>query len=577
MRIVYLFVLILFTISNIYGQSAVKLSSEKVKIGGNVYYVHTVQKKETLYSLSKAYNVQQEEIIEHNQSAVSGLKMGTILYIPVKSSGTATNAPAKGDQPTDKKDKRQADKKIRKHTVKWYEDITDISEKYSVSVEAIMAFNNLKSSKLKPRQILLIPESMPSDATPAEITTSSDNLFSTVVTDTLSRRSDDNIVPALEIVPGNVTNSDANSKLKYRNNGEQVEIAYILPLNSIDTNNINTNFMDFYAGSMLAANDMKRDGFPVKINVYDQSEYTPLHKLIDAPGFSNNQLLIGPARAKIIKEFTGYSQNAEIPLVSPLDNSAETFADTNPYFIQMPANTLSQMENTIELLNNYRIKDSVSTILLVYEKGNVSDSIYVDNAKKLLQERGIEYTPISYGILDGREIYTTILASVDTLSTKPHIALVPSNSEAFVSDVVRNLDLCRKPGAIITLFGFPKWRNFETINVEMFHNMNLHISLPYFVDYTNEDVKRFLLQYRALYNTEPTPYAFQGYDITKYLLEQMEKYGNSFIHQDNPAAASMLQSDFRLRKDDCNERSGLKNRATRNIRYNPDFTISVVK
>ena len=577
MRIVYLFVLILFTISNIYGQSAVKLSSEKVKIGGNVYYVHTVQKKETLYSLSKAYNVQQEEIIEHNQSAVSGLKMGTILYIPVKSSGTATNAPAKGDQPTDKKDKRQADKKIRKHTVKWYEDITDISEKYSVSVEAIMAFNNLKSSKLKPRQILLIPESMPSDATPAEITTSSDNLFSTVVNDTLSRRSADNIVPALEIVPGNVTNSDANSKLKYRNNGEQVEIAYILPLNSIDTNNINTNFMDFYAGSMLAANDMKSDGFPVKINVYDQSEYTPLHKLIDAPGFSNNQLLIGPARAKIIKEFTGYSQNAEIPLVSPLDNSAETFADTNPYFIQMPANTLSQMENTIELLNNYRIKDSVSTILLVYEKGNVSDSIYVDNAKKLLQERGIEYTPISYGILDGREIYTTILASVDTLSTKPHIALVPSNSEAFVSDVVRNLDLCRKPGAIITLFGFPKWRNFETINVEMFHNMNLHISLPYFVDYTNEDVKRFLLQYRALYNTEPTPYAFQGYDITKYLLEQMEKYGNSFIHQDNPAAASMLQSDFRLRKDDCNERSGLKNRATRNIRYNPDFTISVVK
>lgn len=577
MRIVYLFVLILFTISNIYGQSAVKLSSEKVKIGGNVYYVHTVQKKETLYSLSKAYNVQQEEIIEHNQSAVSGLKMGTILYIPVKSSGTATNAPAKGDQPTDKKDKRQADKKIRKHTVKWYEDITDISEKYSVSVEAIMAFNNLKSSKLKPRQIILIPESMPSDATPAEIVTSSDNLFSTVVNDTLSRRSDDNIVPALEIVPGNVTNSDANSKLKYRNNGEQVEIAYILPLNSIDTNNINTNFMDFYAGSMLAANDMKSDGFPVKINVYDQSEYTPLHKLIDAPGFSNNQLLIGPARAKIIKEFTGYSQNAEIPLVSPLDNSAETFADTNPYFIQMPANTLSQMENTIELLNNYRIKDSVSTILLVYEKGNVSDSIYVDNAKKLLQERGIEYTPISYGILDGREIYTTILASVDTLSTKPHIALVPSNSEAFVSDVVRNLDLCRKPGAIITLFGFPKWRNFETINVEMFHNMNLHISLPYFIDYTNEDVKQFLLQYRALYNTEPTPYAFQGYDITKYLLEQMEKYGNSFIHQDNPAAASMLQSDFRLRKDDCNERSGLKNRATRNIRYNPDFTISVVK
>ncbi len=313
----------------------------------------------------------------------------------------------------------------------------------------------------------------------------------------------------------------------------------------------------------------------MKGNIYDQSEYTPLHSLIDAPGFSNNQVLIGPAREKMLTVFNGYAQNSGIPLVSPLDNTAEYMAEGNPYFIQMPSNTLSQISNTVELLNNYRIQDSVSTVLLIYEKDNLSDSVYVNNTRRMLDEKGIEYKTISYGILEGREIYETMLACVDTLSTKPHIAIVPSNGEAFVSDVIRNLDLCQKPGAIVTVFGLPKWRNFETINIELYHKTNLHISLPYYVDYENETVKKFLVQYRSLFGAEPTPYAFQGYDITRYILNQMKVYGNSFIHLDELAPASLLQSDFLLQRDSL--QNGLKNTATRNIRYNKDYTISIIR
>ena len=575
MRIVYLFVLILFTLTDIYGQDASKITTEKVKVGDNLYYAHTVRKKETLYSLSKAYNVTIEEIVKHNRAAESGLKTGTILYIPVNEADSALQEPApaqeiavKQMQAAEQKSKKQTNKKYKKHTVKWYEDITDISEKYGVSVEAIMAPNNLKSSKLKTRQSLIITdkEYVPQnniiipkpgvEPSPTEKdTTAIEDPKETVITS-------DTLQPAAE------------SKVKFRKKDEPVEIAYILPFGSVDTSRINSNFMDFYAGSLLAANDMKNSGVPVKINVYDQSEYNPLHSIIDSPGFSNNQLIIGPARAKMITAFTGYSQNAGIPLVSPLDNAAESMADENPYFIQMPANTISQIGNTIDLLDRYRREHNSSTVLLICEKGTTGDSVYVNNAKKLLEERGIDYKTISYGILEGRQIYGTILSSVDTLSENEHIALVPSNSEAFVSDVVRNLDLCRKPGANITLFGLTKGRNFETINVELFHKLKLHISLPYFVDYSNQQTIRFLQQYRALYGTEPTPYAYQGYDITKYILKEMALYGNSFVHSTELEHARMLQSDFRLKKD--SEQSGLKNRATRNIVYNPDYTISVI-
>lgn len=575
MRIVYLFVLILFTLTDIYGQDASKITTEKVKVGDNLYYAHTVRKKETLYSLSKAYNVTIEEIVKHNRAAESGLKTGTILYIPVNEADSALQEPApaqeiavKQMQAAEQKSKKQTNKKYKKHTVKWYEDITDISEKYGVSVEAIMALNNLKSSKLKTRQSLLIPDK--------EYVPQNNIIIPKPFVEPSPTEKDTTAIedPKETVITSDTLQPAAESKVKFRKKDEPVEIAYILPFGSVDTSRINSNFMDFYAGSLLAANDMKNSGVPVKINVYDQSEYTPLHSLIDSPGFSNNQLIIGPARAKMITAFTGYSQNAEIPLVSPLDNAAESMADENPYFIQMPANTISQIGNTIDLLDRYRREHNSSTVLLICEKGTTGDSIYVNNAKKLLEERGIDYKTISYGILEGRQIYGTILSSVDTLLENEHIALVPSNSEAFVSDVVRNLDLCRKPGANITLFGLPKWRNFETINVELFHKLKLHISLPYFVDYSNQQTIRFLQQYRALYGTEPTPYAYQGYDITKYILKEMALYGNSFVHSTELEHARMLQSDFRLKKD--SEQSGLKNRATRNIVYNPDYTISVI-
>lgn len=569
----------MFTAANALAQVAVTRSSEKVKINGNVFYAHQVKKKETLYSLGKAYDVTIEDIIKYNNEASSGLKEGSILYIPVQDKYT----PAKNSVKNSTKNK-----KYRKHIVKWYEDIADISEKHNVPAEALIALNKLETGKLKSRQILLIPDreyiEQNNIATVGDAAKKYQESKSIkIAVADIAENTAENITE-VEAGKTNAAGTENSSTTTAETDtfrgsfidapaSEALEIAYILPLNSRDTNNINSNFMDFYAGALMAVNDLQKNGSKFTVNIYDQNDYTPLHTLIDAPGFCNNRLIIGPARSSMLKSFTGYSLLQQIPLVSPLDNSAEQFAENNPYFIQLPSNTASQIENTMEMLDRCRIQDSVSTILLIYEKGTNSDTLYVNSAKRILESKGIAYTPVSYGILDGREIYSTIISKIDTLSTNTHIALVPSNSEAFVSDVVRNLDLCCKSGARITLFGLPKWRNFETINVELFHKMQLHLSLPYFVDYSSDDVKSFLLKYRALYSAEPSPYAFQGYDITKCMLKLMRKDGRRFINANAIECTGLLQSDFELIR--ASPYGGLKNRATRNIVYNPDLTIKV--
>ncbi len=83
MRILYPLILVLFTVASAFAQTPIEVSKEMVKIEGKNFYVHYVKKKETLYSLSKAYGVTTDMIVKNNASLATGLKEGAIIYIPI--------------------------------------------------------------------------------------------------------------------------------------------------------------------------------------------------------------------------------------------------------------------------------------------------------------------------------------------------------------------------------------------------------------------------------------------------------------------------------------------------------------
>jgi LysM repeat protein len=69
---------------NLKAQEVVERSSQITLIGGKEYYMHHVKQGQTLYSLSKVYNVSTEEIERLNPEAKNGLKVGLVLGIPVR-------------------------------------------------------------------------------------------------------------------------------------------------------------------------------------------------------------------------------------------------------------------------------------------------------------------------------------------------------------------------------------------------------------------------------------------------------------------------------------------------------------
>ena len=203
---------------------------------------------------------------------------------------------------------------------------------------------------------------------------------------------------------------------------------------------------------------------------------------------------------------------------------------------------------------------SFANVVIIYESGN-TDSLYVNSIARGLTERHIGYSSLHYNILEGRAVEDRIKNLLrDHIM---NIVIVPSNNEAFVSDAIRNLSLLNTEERPIMLFGMPKWKNFEVLDIYLLHQLNLHLSLPYYVDYDNPQTKSFVERYKALYNTYPTPYAFQGYDIVFYMAyaRLMGDY-------------NAIQSNFAIRSN-FGHYTGFFNTGTKNIVYNKDFTISV--
>ena len=77
------FLTFLFFPGNLQGQVVVEKSRDKVIISGKSYYIHTVKKGETAYSISKAYEITPQELTKENPAVADGLKVGQSLKIPV--------------------------------------------------------------------------------------------------------------------------------------------------------------------------------------------------------------------------------------------------------------------------------------------------------------------------------------------------------------------------------------------------------------------------------------------------------------------------------------------------------------
>lgn len=578
----------------------IEISKEKVKIDGKLFLSHVVKEKQTLYSISKAYGTTVDALYRYNKGLrEEGLKKNSILLIPVaemkvagqeekqavpatvkavpENNTTAADSkenirkeekrkaaePAKERR---KKSHRKADKDQVIHVVKWYEDLKAIATKYNVSAAAIMEANKMNSTKLTTRQKLIIPKEgtgLDEDGNPLISTAAYIEQLAATPTSGKEKNTE-------EMTSGTQTASTAAAENKVTAERKQrlkslfffpkskVKLSLFLPLQAKD-GKASRNFMDFYSGALLAVKDLQQEGLNTDIKIFDTSNENLI--ALDQK-IKESDLIIGPCNAEQIS--TLYTINKKTPVISPLDPRTEKLVMEHPNLIFAPTSHQRQYEDLCQWISEDYIPEN--RVIVIFEKDGYKTNhhpIVLNN----LQSRGVKYTEFSYNILEGREIHQKLQTLMTSSSTNRIV--IASESEAFVNDVVRNVNLLTLKNMDIILYASGKIRSFETIEPEYLHNTKLHTSMSYNIDYRSAAVMDFLSQYRALYNSEPSQFAFQGYDVTKYFVDMYSKYGAFWLDCITGETVPMLQSSFKFKR----EGEGYVNCATRRVVYDKDFVI----
>ena len=534
-----------------YENTPVSISKEKVRINGNVCYSHVVLERQTLFSISKAYNVSIDDIYRANPSLKeTGLVKNSIILIPAAADPEPavehkTETVKETVQEVMQEKVAEVVKEKTVHTVKWYENLNDIAAKYGITTEELMAANGLKGKKLKSRMKLVIPA-------PGEFAATEETEPETI---------------GQESKELTVTEEPAEAQPEkpwwHGTGKDKVTASVLLPFKANGLSSSWSN-MDFYSGVLVAARDLSQNGRNIDLRVHDIGEGKTDAWKSDING---SDIVIGPVSLKDLGSML--AMNTSVMAVSPLDPKAESLALSHRNMIQAPTPHKAQYDDLMAWIKED--KGMHDKVIVISEKGGRQTET-VMQMKQSIDSSGLSYNPFAYSILEGRDV----LAPLKSLMTPEgaNRVIVASESEAFVNDVVRNLNLLIHQKYNVILYGASKIRSFDTIEVENFHNTNLHVSLTYYIDYDDPRVKNFLLKYRALFNTEPSQFAFQGYDIASYFFEMCAKYGERWPEMLDKEEKNMLQSTFRCIKA---SEGGFINQGVRRIVYEDNWKISKIR
>ena len=579
-RILVLFLLILAgAAQDVFAQDyppvPVTISRSLVAIDGKTYYVHIVLERQTIYGIAHAYGVTEKDLYDANPLlAREGLKAGTAIYVPLVSEQKAETSA----KPVQENEQSAADGFIE-HTVKWFEDINDVAKAYGVTAEEIMAANGLKSSRISKRQTLRIPvtdqakesirERLPSVKKPVE----EKPAVTGPVQEAPVQEVPVQVEPPVEEQPAPVKTLPEEAAVSEPEDGildwltgaagnGKAELALILPFNAAGRTS-ETN-MDFYSGVLVALRDLEKEGVKATLNVFDLQAGIP-----SSYDLGKNDFILGPITGSDLTTILGVT-GGRIPVISPLDQRAGDLSETHEGFIQAPSSVISQYTELARWAAEERARED--KIILVTEKTNSGSTAAATGVRSALMAAGTEFDSVSWTQGEGRSLPTSLSSRL----TKNGVnrVIVASETEAFVGDLVRNLGILLGRGYEIILYAPSRIRTFETIDSSSYHQCFLHICSPYFADYEAANVTEFVRSYRALFRTEPSQFAFQGYDLTRYFASLVSKYGNRWTRAITRVDGSGLHTDFHFEKTPA---GSFRNTGIRRIVYKTDYSTTLVK
>lgn len=534
------------------GSKSMQKSSSQKKV-----IEHKVLAKQTLYSISKMYGVEQSDIVGMNPEIQGNtIKIGQTLKIPISNMTKGEEQERVINQindtqspPTSNTSNRNVKKKYVTYEVKnKKETLYSISKQFGVSINEIIEANPYAQDGIKKGDILQIPideKNIPKTSgnelyhlvQPKETiygickqyNISKEDLFRRnprLQTEGL-KYGDTIFIASAEKTLGNTTDDNTRT----------YKIAYLLPF-SIGEKERNVNierFIDFYRGSLIAMEDIKTSGISLEVYTFDtQLGTSKTQEIVKSKLPKDIDLIIGPAYPEQITQVASFAKKNNIVQVVPFTSH---ISNSDRYAQQYQFNPVPNDLDKIVAANIFnKFKDN--NIYMVYFSNEENEQSFYTLPEQL--ERLMKSKSVRYVRLNINDISKDKIASI--ANNNKHNLMVIRKCQA--SDFQELIDMFDNNTRNITFVTehniFDYAQKDKSLKNKDFVSYSLFNTAP-----TNKYISSYNNYFPTRSKAQSTPnYDLLGYDITLYFCKALQPNKQLIFPQD----VALQQSTFNFTK-----------------------------
>ncbi|MDX2174658.1 MAG: LysM peptidoglycan-binding domain-containing protein [Bacteroidota bacterium] len=520
-------------------------------IEGKKFYIHKIEKGQSLYSIAKLYTVSLEDIYKFNPETKSGTKTGQEVKIPFASLTTiVTPAVVATNTTVISSTSGVIDtNKFYCHKVTKGETLYAILRKYNKTEKELTQINPNFTSSIKEGQLIAI-NPKPVLVNPVKQSTAivEPKKDSVIGKGTIKpKKSNYTVALILPFKLDQTLNLELNELVKNKVNFPQVPALAI----------------DFYLGFKRCVDSLTTKDFEVNIELYDVDDRDSLKliQIVNEPKFKQTDFIFGPLYANGFKIIAQKAKELGIPIVSPITQQNKMLYN-NIYASKTNPSQFTLLESLADYCIDSLVNNNANIILMAPYEKDAKEVSYVKAFKKYYNDKQQQL---------GKTIKDTIttvrgLAGVKAAykSGVKNIVVSLSNNQVFITDFTTQLAVYADKKDIL-LCG---WQNTSIAdNVDQEYLNQLHYTFPYQYNVVNTGNYSSIIEgYKTQVGISPSEYFFIGFDIALYYLNNLKQQDPNFIYNLNLLPSETNYLRFKFNRPDAS--TGFDNRGVYIFNYN---------
>lgn len=517
----------------IYAGQTIKIPKGKESQKGETF--HTIQAGETLYKLTTMYNVSAKDICEANPGlSAENFRIGQVILIPQKEEKEVAVQTPPVEQSNIQGPVVPRCKDM--HKVKRKETIFSVSREYGISEQELIAANPELKKGMKKGQFLCIPYPAATTVQPTQ-------------------KEDPYAVPP--------SNSELFRKSKETpKEMSTIKAALILPFQE------DKRMVEYYEGFLMAVDSLKRTGTSLDLYVYDSGkDISTLNTILAKNEMKKMDIIFGPMHQNQIKPLSDFAEKNDIRLVIPFSQKGEeVFNNPAVYQINTPQSYLYS-----EVYEHFtRQFPNAHVIFIEPAIADKEKAEFISGLKQELKSKGVSMQTVN-------ESATKETLKAALRNDKENIFIPTSSTNVLLIKALPQLTLLVRdnPEQNIHLFGYPEWQIYTKDHLDSFFELDVYFYSSFYTNTLFPAAVQFTNNYHKWYSKDLTSkfpnYAMLGFDTGFFFLKGLSRYGSELENNLPKMNLTPIQTGFKFQR--VNNWGGFINKKVFFIRFTKNFEL----